>query len=138
VEPLALNVLLCQVMVSMVTLSQREGQAQEPDAEWLMPLRGFVQETLSSGAKLSQRHLHTLLETVWRMVITQRSRGKTVWVCVGCQGCSYEFILNGFHMSGVLTGGVCSGDGGSVTGGVCSVPADEPESADQNTATFLL
>nr|XP_046159361.1 testis-expressed protein 10 homolog [Oncorhynchus gorbuscha]XP_046159362.1 testis-expressed protein 10 homolog [Oncorhynchus gorbuscha] len=77
VEPLALNVLLCQVMVSMVTLSQREGQAQEPDAEWLMPLRGFVQETLSSGAKLSQRHLHTLLETVWRMVITQRSRAVT-------------------------------------------------------------
>uniref|UniRef100_A0A674DYL1 Testis expressed 10 n=1 Tax=Salmo trutta TaxID=8032 RepID=A0A674DYL1_SALTR len=77
VEPLALNVLLCQVMVSMVTLGQREGPAQEPDAEWLMPLRGFVQETLSSGAKLSQRHLHTLLETVWRMVITQRSRAVT-------------------------------------------------------------
>lgn len=91
VEPLALNVLLCQVMVSMVTLGQREGPAQEPDAEWLMPLRGFVQETLSSGAKLSQRHLHTLLETVWRMVITQRSRGKTVCVCLcGLSGCGYE------------------------------------------------
>uniref|UniRef100_A0A3P8XV00 Pre-rRNA-processing protein Ipi1 N-terminal domain-containing protein n=1 Tax=Esox lucius TaxID=8010 RepID=A0A3P8XV00_ESOLU len=74
VEPLALNILLCQVMVSMVILNQREGPAQEPDADWLMPLRGFVQETLSSGAKLSHRHLHTLLETVWRMVITQRSR----------------------------------------------------------------
>ncbi|KAL0985351.1 hypothetical protein UPYG_G00155820 [Umbra pygmaea] len=77
VDPLALNVLLCQVMVSMVTLSQREGPAKEPDADWLMPLRGFVQETLSSGAKLSQRHLHTLLETVWRMVITQHSRAVT-------------------------------------------------------------
>ncbi|KAJ8004944.1 hypothetical protein DPEC_G00141540 [Dallia pectoralis] len=77
VEPLALNILLCQVMVSMVILNQREGPAQEPDADWLMPLRGFVQETLSSGAKLSQRHLHTLLETVWRMVITQRSRAVT-------------------------------------------------------------
>ncbi|XP_028971501.1 testis-expressed protein 10 homolog isoform X2 [Esox lucius] len=77
VEPLALNILLCQVMVSMVILNQREGPAQEPDADWLMPLRGFVQETLSSGAKLSHRHLHTLLETVWRMVITQRSRAVT-------------------------------------------------------------
>ncbi|XP_062322088.1 testis-expressed protein 10 homolog isoform X1 [Osmerus eperlanus] len=74
VEPLALNVALCQVMVS---LSQREGPGQEPDADWLMPLKTFVRETLSSGVKLSNRHLHTLLDTVWKMVLTQRSRAVT-------------------------------------------------------------
>ncbi|KAM6967337.1 testis-expressed protein 10 homolog [Aplochiton taeniatus] len=74
VEPLALNVMLCQVMVS---LSQRQGHDQEPDADWLMPLRAFVKETLSSGAKLSNRYLHTLLDTVWKMVLTQKSRAVT-------------------------------------------------------------
>ena len=76
VEPLALNVALCQVMVS---LSQREGPGQEPDADWLMPLKTFVRETLSSGVKLGNRHLHTLLDTVWKMVLTQRSRGEEAW-----------------------------------------------------------
>lgn len=74
VEPLALNVTLCQVMVS---LSQREGPGQEPEADWLMPLTAFVRETLSSRVKLSNRHLHTLLDTVWKMVVTQRSRAVT-------------------------------------------------------------
>ncbi|XP_031709456.1 testis-expressed protein 10 homolog [Anarrhichthys ocellatus] len=70
VEPLALNITLCQVMVS---LSQRQGLGRETDGDWLTPLRTFVRDTLGSGVKLSYRQLHMLLGTVWKMVFTQRS-----------------------------------------------------------------
>lgn len=73
VEPLALNITLCQVMVS---LSQRQGLGQATDGDWLMPLRTFVRDTLSGGGKLSYRQLHMLLGTVWKMVLTQRSKSK--------------------------------------------------------------
>lgn len=73
VEPLALNITLCQVMVS---LSQRQGLGRETDGDWLAPLRTFVQDTLGSGGKLSYRQLHMLLGTVWKMVFTQRSKSK--------------------------------------------------------------
>ncbi|KAJ8353888.1 hypothetical protein SKAU_G00214550 [Synaphobranchus kaupii] len=72
VEPLALNVTLCQVMVSP-ELQAAGGQ----DAEWLGPIRTFVRETLSSGVKLSSKHLAALLEVVWRLVLTHRSRAVT-------------------------------------------------------------
>ncbi|XP_026228809.1 testis-expressed protein 10 homolog [Anabas testudineus] len=74
VEPLALNITLCQVMVS---LSQRQGLSQEMDGDWLTPLRTFVRDTLASGMKLSYRQLHMLLDTVWKMVFTQRSKTVT-------------------------------------------------------------
>ncbi|XP_033496394.1 testis-expressed protein 10 homolog [Epinephelus lanceolatus] len=74
VEPLALNITLCQVMVS---LSQRQGLGRETDGDWLTPLRTFVRDTLSSGMKLSCRQLHMLLGTVWKMVLTQRSKTVT-------------------------------------------------------------
>ncbi|XP_020507595.1 testis-expressed protein 10 homolog [Labrus bergylta] len=74
VEPLALNITLCQVMVS---LSQRQGVGRETDGDWLTPLRMFVRDTLSSGVKLSYRQLHMLLGTVWKMVLTQRSKTVT-------------------------------------------------------------
>ncbi|XP_073342232.1 testis-expressed protein 10 homolog [Pagrus major] len=74
VEPLALNITLCQVMVS---LSQRQGLGRETDGDWLAPLRTFVQDTLGSGGKLSYRQLHMLLGTVWKMVFTQRSKTVT-------------------------------------------------------------
>ncbi|XP_056142166.1 testis-expressed protein 10 homolog [Lampris incognitus] len=73
-EPLGLNITLCQVMVS---LTQREGLGQETDADWLVPLRSFVRDTLARGVKLSYRQLHMLLDTVWRMVLTQRSKTVT-------------------------------------------------------------
>lgn len=73
VEPLALNITLCQVMVS---LSQKQGLEREVDGDWLTPLRTFVQDTLGSGVKLSYRQLHMLLGTVWKMVLTQRSKSK--------------------------------------------------------------
>lgn len=76
VEPLALNITLCQVMVS---LSQRQGLGRETDGDWLTPLRTFVRDTLGSGMKLSYRQLHMLLGTVWKMVLTQRSKSKHVW-----------------------------------------------------------
>ncbi|KAM3873626.1 testis-expressed protein 10 homolog [Diretmus argenteus] len=74
VEPLALNITLCQVMVS---LSQRQSLGRESDADWLIPLRLFVRDTLANGVKLSYRQLHMLLGTVWRMVLTQRSKTVT-------------------------------------------------------------
>ncbi|KAG5857008.1 hypothetical protein ANANG_G00013970 [Anguilla anguilla] len=39
--------------------------------------RAFVRETLSSGVKLSSKHLAALLEVVWRLVLTHRSRAVT-------------------------------------------------------------
>ncbi|KAM4581153.1 testis-expressed protein 10 homolog [Odontesthes bonariensis] len=74
VEPLALNITLCQVMVS---LSQKQGLDREVDGEWLTPLRAFIRDTLGGGVKLSYRQLHMLLGTVWKMVLTQRSRTVT-------------------------------------------------------------
>lgn len=73
VEPLALNITLCQVMVS---LTQTQGLGREADADWLTPLRTFVRDTLSGNVKLSYRQLHMLLGTVWRMVLIQRSKSK--------------------------------------------------------------
>lgn len=74
VDPLALNITLCQVMVS---LSQKQGVGQEADGDWLTPLRTFVRDTLGSGVKLSYRQLQMLLGTVWKMVLTQRSKTVT-------------------------------------------------------------
>lgn len=74
VDPLALNVMLCQVMVTL-SLRGRDHVAAQ-DADWLGPIRTFVTDTLSSGGKLSSKHLAALLEVVWRMIVTQHSRGK--------------------------------------------------------------
>ncbi|XP_047454705.1 testis-expressed protein 10 homolog isoform X2 [Mugil cephalus] len=71
VEPLALNITLCQVMVS---LSKKQEGSGESDDDWLTPLRVFVQDTLGSGIKLSYRQLHMLLGTVWKMALTQKSK----------------------------------------------------------------
>ncbi|XP_068616452.1 testis-expressed protein 10 homolog [Brachionichthys hirsutus] len=74
VEPLALNITICQVMVY---LSQRQGVGREMDGDWLTPLRTFARDTLGSGVKLSYKQLHMLLGTVWKMVLTQRSKTVT-------------------------------------------------------------
>ncbi|XP_068998971.1 testis-expressed protein 10 homolog [Embiotoca jacksoni] len=74
VEPLAVNITLCQVMVS---LSQKQGLSREADSDWLTPLRTFVRDTLGSGVKLSYKQLHMLLGTVWKMMLTQRSKTVT-------------------------------------------------------------
>ncbi|XP_017280523.1 testis-expressed protein 10 homolog [Kryptolebias marmoratus] len=74
VEPLALNITLCQVMVS---LSQKQGPSQEADGDWLSPLRTFVRDTLGSGVKLSYKQLHMLLGTVWKLALAQRSKTVT-------------------------------------------------------------
>ncbi|RVE62645.1 hypothetical protein OJAV_G00159160 [Oryzias javanicus] len=74
VEPLAFNITLCQVMVS---LSQKQSVSREAEGEWLTPLRTFVRETLGREVKLSYQQLHMLLGTVWKMVLTQRSRTVT-------------------------------------------------------------
>uniref|UniRef100_A0A671MC36 Testis-expressed sequence 10 protein homolog n=1 Tax=Sinocyclocheilus anshuiensis TaxID=1608454 RepID=A0A671MC36_9TELE len=74
VEPLALNVTLCQVMVTLSLRGQDHVEAE--DADWLRPIRVFIRETLSNEGKLSSKHLAALLEVVWRMIVTQRSRGE--------------------------------------------------------------
>nr|XP_057940448.1 testis-expressed protein 10 homolog [Doryrhamphus excisus]XP_057940449.1 testis-expressed protein 10 homolog [Doryrhamphus excisus] len=74
VDPLALNITLCQVMVS---LGQRQGGGREADGGWLTPLRTFVRDTLGGDVKLSYRQLHMLLGTVWKMVLTQKSKTVT-------------------------------------------------------------
>lgn len=74
VDPLALNITLCQVMVS---LSQKQDPSTDSDSGWLAPLRTFVQDTLSSGVKLSSKQLNMLLDTVWKMVLTQKSKTVT-------------------------------------------------------------
>ncbi|XP_037130124.1 testis-expressed protein 10 homolog [Syngnathus acus] len=74
VDPLALNITLCQVMVS---LSQRQEVGREADGDWLTPLRTFVRDTLGGEVKLSYRQLHMLLGTVWKMVLTQKSKTVT-------------------------------------------------------------
>ncbi|XP_077577443.1 testis-expressed protein 10 homolog [Stigmatopora nigra] len=74
VDPLALNITLCQVMVS---LSHRQGIGREADGDWLTPLRMFVRDTLSGEVKLSYRQLHMLLGTVWKMMLTQKSKTLT-------------------------------------------------------------
>lgn len=78
VEPLAVNVTLCQVMVTLSLRGQNHVAVE--DADWLGPIRVFIRETLSSGGKLSSRHLAALLEVVWRMIVTQRSRGETLFL----------------------------------------------------------
>lgn len=83
VDPLALNITLCQVMVS---LSQKQGVGRETDGEWLTSLRTFVRDTLGSGVKLSYRQLQMLLGTVWKMVLTQRSKSKHAH-CILCVCC---------------------------------------------------
>ncbi|XP_061810934.1 testis-expressed protein 10 homolog [Nerophis lumbriciformis] len=74
VDPLALNITLCQVMVS---LCQRQGVGCDADGDWLTPLRTFVRDTLGGDVKLSYRQLHMLLGTVWKMVLTQKSKRVT-------------------------------------------------------------
>lgn len=78
VEPLGLNITLCQVMVA---LSQRQDAGRDKDADWLLPLRTFVRDTLANGVKLSYKQLHMLLDGVWKMALKERSRGA---VCVCC------------------------------------------------------
>ncbi|TRY84600.1 hypothetical protein DNTS_001334 [Danionella cerebrum] len=75
VEPLAVNVTLCQVMVTF-SLRDQDHVAAE-DADWLGPIRIFIKDTLTNGSKLSLKHLGALLEVVWRMIVTQRSRAIT-------------------------------------------------------------
>lgn len=74
VEPLALNITLCQVMVS---LCQKQEGSRDADGDWLTPLRTFVRDTLGNGVKVSYRQLHMLLGTVWKIVLTQKSRTMT-------------------------------------------------------------
>ncbi|KAM9783124.1 testis-expressed protein 10 homolog [Neosynchiropus ocellatus] len=74
VDPLALNITLCQVMVS---LCQKNALGPEVDGDWLAPLRTFVRETLSNEVKLSYRQLYMLLGTVWKMMLTQRNKTVT-------------------------------------------------------------
>lgn len=126
VEPLALNITLCQVMVS---LSQGQGLCRETDGDWLTPLKIFVRDTLGSGVKLNYRHLHMLLGTVWKMVLSQRSK------CKWCDGKRLpgftSFIINICVFS-------CSGDGGPVGSRLCLLQAETPDTTGPISAAVFL
>lgn len=69
---LALNLAVCQVMVSLtnsVTVHQ--------DSDWLDQIRKFVTENLSDGRKLACQQLSGILVLVWRLVLIQHNRGAT-------------------------------------------------------------
>jgi hypothetical protein len=59
----------------MVALSQRQDAGKDKDADWMLPLRTFVRDTLANGVKLSYKQLHMLLEAVWKMLLKESSRG---------------------------------------------------------------
>lgn len=70
---LALNLAVCQVMVSLtnsVTVHQ--------DSDWLDQIRKFVTENLSDGRKLACQQLSGILVLVWRLVLIQHNRGEEV------------------------------------------------------------
>lgn len=126
VEPLALNVTLCQVMVTLSLRGCSDVVGQ--DADWLGPIRAFIREKLSNGSKLSSKHLAALLEVVWRMIVTQRSRGEKVVKDLCCTAyerevwslCCVLLYLKRVYVR------VCSGDRRTPAGRVCAVPAEEP------------
>lgn len=124
VEPLALNITLCQVMVS---LSQGQGLCRETDGDWLTPLKIFVRDTLGSGVKLNYRHLHMLLGTVWKMVLSQRSKCK----------CDVMENLPAF----TLFKSVCSRvsrDRGPVGSRLCLLQAETPDATGPISAAVFL
>ncbi|XP_060681458.1 testis-expressed protein 10 homolog isoform X1 [Hemiscyllium ocellatum] len=71
-HPLALNLALCQVMVSLTS-----ALTVHLDADWLEQIRKFVSESLSDGRKLTSQQLNGMLMLVWRLVLVQCNRGST-------------------------------------------------------------
>ncbi|XP_067866511.1 testis-expressed protein 10 homolog isoform X2 [Heterodontus francisci] len=71
-HPLALNLALCQVMVSLTNTV-----TVHLDTDWLEQIRKFVTESLSDGRKLTSQQLSGMLMLVWRLVLVQRNRGAT-------------------------------------------------------------
>ncbi|XP_078394837.1 testis-expressed protein 10 homolog isoform X3 [Cetorhinus maximus] len=71
-HPLALNLALCQVMVSLTN-----ALTVHLDTDWLEQIRKFVTESLSDGRKLTSQQLNGMLMLVWRLVLVQCNRGST-------------------------------------------------------------
>ncbi|XP_072365034.1 testis-expressed protein 10 homolog [Scyliorhinus torazame] len=71
-HPLALNLALCQVMVSLTN-----ALTVHLDTDWLEQIRKFVTESLSDGRKLTSQQLNGMLMLVRRLVLVQCNRGST-------------------------------------------------------------
>ncbi|XP_051872811.1 testis-expressed protein 10 homolog isoform X3 [Pristis pectinata] len=69
---LALNLALCQVMVSLTN-----SLTVHQDSDWLEQIRKFVTENLSDGRKLTCQQLSGMLMLVWRLVLIQHNRAST-------------------------------------------------------------
>ncbi|XP_062899961.1 testis-expressed protein 10 homolog isoform X1 [Mobula hypostoma] len=69
---LALNLALCQVMVSLTN-----SLTVHQDSDWLEQIRKFVTENLSDGRKLTCQQLSGMLMLVWRLVLIQHNRAAT-------------------------------------------------------------
>ncbi|XP_064409284.1 testis-expressed protein 10 homolog isoform X2 [Latimeria chalumnae] len=72
IDPLALNLTLCQVMVSLTSTP-----TLQLDIDWIQQIQKFVIENLSAGNKLTSKQLSGMLAVVWRLVLLPRNRAST-------------------------------------------------------------
>lgn len=115
----------------MVSLSQRQGLGRETDGDWLTPLKIFVRDTLASGVKLNYRHLHMLLGTVWKMVLSQRSKCK--WCdCLKCVNVFLPYLVWNERVFW------CSGDRGPAGSRLCLLQAEAPNTTGTISAAVVL
>lgn len=71
IDPLLLNLTLCDIMVSLASAS-----TLQMDSDWLDMIRTFVAETLQNACKLNCKQLNRLLGVTWRLLQIQRNKGK--------------------------------------------------------------
>uniref|UniRef100_A0A6J0UMD4 Testis-expressed protein 10 isoform X1 n=1 Tax=Pogona vitticeps TaxID=103695 RepID=A0A6J0UMD4_9SAUR len=72
IDPLVLNLTLCEIMVSLASAS-----TLQMDSHWLDMIRTFVTETLQESCKLNSKQLDKLLRVAWRLVQIQVNKGST-------------------------------------------------------------
>lgn len=71
IDPLVLNLTLCEIMVSLASAS-----TLQMDSHWLDRIRTFVTETLQESCRLNSKQLNKLLRVAWRLVQIQVNKGK--------------------------------------------------------------
>ncbi|XP_044308985.1 testis-expressed protein 10 isoform X2 [Varanus komodoensis] len=72
VDHLLLNLTLCEIMVSLASVS-----TLQMDYQWLDMIRKFVIETLQDGSKLNSKQLTKLLRVAWRLLQIQINKVAT-------------------------------------------------------------
>ncbi|KAJ7313512.1 hypothetical protein JRQ81_004949 [Phrynocephalus forsythii] len=72
IDPLVLNLTLCEIMVSLASAA-----TLQMDSHWLDMIRTFVTETLQESCNLNSKQLNKLLRVAWRLVQIQVNKGAT-------------------------------------------------------------